>query len=163
MADNIYNFYKTETEDGIDYFFCTTHGRTYTVSFDMSLYDCQVDKFPTLLEYGYGFLFKFEQSIPKDLNKKYDDPFVRTTISAIISDFLSTNKDYFIVYECPGYKQEKLFCDWSDPVKYPAIFEYGIQLEITGVSMDYFGFISAKNNPHLTDVISEIETFFFSL
>lgn len=164
MQGNFYKFFKTETEDGIDYLFYTPNGRIYSVSFDMSVYGSQVENFPTLLQHGYGLIFKYEQSIPKASKIVYNDTKVGVTIAKIVEDFLKEDKGAFIIYECPDYKHSKLFCNWHDELLYPDFFHYGVQVELYGTATDdFFGFITLNENPSLNLVLSEVENFFLSL
>jgi len=162
---NHYSFFKTESDDGIDYLFFTDKGRIYTVSFDTSIYENLDAKFPTLLEFGYGIIFKFDQSLPKEKGKDYKDTNVHSTIVAIVQDFLENSEnETFIIYECPDYKQSKLFCNWVDGDEHSNIYQYGFEVQIEGTNDHaYFGFITDKNNPLITDAVSELEMFFTSL
>lgn len=167
MPDIIYDFFQSENEDGIDYLFYSKQNRLYTVSFDTSVYAEYVEQFPTLLKHGYGVMFSYTQSVPKRQKESCVDPIVIATIVEILHDFLKNNPDStFIVYQCPGYKEHKLFNEWFKKSDYAkTIIKEGVTIEIddeTGAN-EYFGFMTTKFNTHTSSALQELQLFMISL
>jgi hypothetical protein len=160
-----YDYFKEETEDGsIVYLFSTESDTFYTVSFDINLYANHLDRFPYLLEHGYGLGI-----YPNQDNSK---PSIKTsiTIKAILADFFSTHqKDAFLLYHCDytDGKQEyrnRLFEKWHSECKDDEkTYKYSLEVEIN-VSEDefvthYIGFISKDDNENKDRAIEEFEQF----
>lgn len=172
MPDNIYTFFQSENEDGVDYLFFSNRGRLYTVSFDTSVYAGYVDQFPTLLKHGYGIIFSFTQAIrvSATTSKGAESPFdemVWSTIAEITSDFLKNGNDStFIVYQCPGFKEQKLFSNWFEKCEHcKKVVKEGVTISIDKDpnSNEYFGFIALKSNPYIKSATDELQEFSISL
>jgi hypothetical protein len=77
-----YNYFKEEIDDGsIVYLFGTDGGIFYQVAFDINLYSNHLDRFPYLLEHGYGLGIYPSEGDAKPSRKTSD------TIKTILADF----------------------------------------------------------------------------
>lgn len=165
MSDNCYSFFQQESPDGVDYLFSTKYSRIYTVSFDMSIYASYVENFPTLLKYGYGILFGYERTIPRQLKTAYQDDNVGITIVEIIADFLNSDHDIFAIMQCESHKQNKIFQCWLDKYKNKENYFYnGLEIVIKETDKtEYFGFICSKENKLIKEAVNELDLFSMSL
>ena len=169
MANSYYNFFRTETPDGIDYLFITQNNRVYTVSFDPSLYGEYTESFPTLSTHGYGLIFSYKDGSKKVIGRNngarnYCDSSVGVTICEIISDFLKNSEEpVFVILQCEKYKEEKFFHPWyknySEHSKYKGI---GIEFDFVD-EKQYFGFICKIDNANIEKAVVELETFSFEI
>lgn len=159
-----YDYFKEQTDDGsVVYLFEAGEGVFYTITFDINLYANHLDRFPYLLQNGYG-LSIYPQ------NGKKSSPKTAVTIKAILADFLEAeDKEAFLLYHCDykDGKQEarnKLFQSWyaQESKEKNEYYKYSLEVEIDMINevvTHYIGFISKIENKGKEKAIEEFEQF----
>ncbi len=159
-----YNYFKEETDDGsIVYLFGTDGGVFYQVAFDINLYANHLDRFPFLLEHGYGLGIYPSQGDMKPSHK------TSYTVKAILSDFFNQDPVAFLLYHCEHNDgkqaiRNRLFDKWHNEAKEEEkTYKYSLEVEINinedEVVKHYIGFISKDNNVNKDKAIEEFEQF----
>lgn len=131
----------------------------------MEIYADHLDRFPCLLQNGFGFSF-----FPDKLEPKIFDEKVSITVMKIALDFLSTQDDnVFLLYHCDASdgKQKARHTLYNKWYKYfekkDSIVKQGLEVEIKledGTAVyHYIGFIAKSNNKEIETAKDELEEF----
>jgi Family of unknown function (DUF6169) len=159
-----YDYFKEETDDGsIVYLFGTDSDIFYQISFDINLYSNHLDRFPFLLQHGYGLGI-----YPSGSAKS--SPKVSNTIKAILSEFFSNqDPEAFLLYHCEHNDgkqaaRNRLFDKWHNESKdEEKTYKYSLEVEINispeATVKHYIGFISKSENSNNETAIEEFEQF----
>lgn len=115
MIADFYNYIVEEDENNvITYGFSTKSGALYYVYFDPNQYVEHIDKYPALLNAGFGFgFFRYGAQ-----NHAKSDLKIANTISRIIIDFMNeTSHDSVLLFHCDygdnrQGSRDKLFETW---------------------------------------------------
>jgi hypothetical protein len=160
-----YNYFKEEIDDGsIVYLFGTDGGIFYQVAFDINLYANHLDRFPYLLQHGYGLGIYHSEGDAETSHK------TSHTIKSILADFFCTqDAAAFLLYHCEHNDgkqaaRNRLFEKWHNESKEEEkTYKYSLEVEINISEEEtvkhYIGFISKDNNLNKNKAIEEFEQF----
>ena len=131
----------------------------YTVTFDSTLYDNQVEELPILVSQGYGVLFYFTDGVKGTKEHPNFDPQVKETIQEIFIDFLRLKGDEtFIVYQCEAFKQSRIFNRWIHCPHLPRIKGAGLFMQADD-QLQFIGYLGMENNKHHEQARNELAQF----
>lgn len=167
MIQDFYSYIQEEDDkDVISYSFLTSHGSLYYVYFDPYQYTEHTEKYPNLLNFGYGFGF---HRISRQKEWVYDSK-IGETISKIVFDFIEEyGNRVVLLYHCDfaDKKQkgrDKIFHNWYENSKIKeSIIKERIkinQVDNNGKEVDFFlGYLTARKNDKYKEVGNEFSIF----